>query len=165
MSVFTAIAFATFFLENDYFVTFYEGNEHLAIYFCAFNGRHSDFYIAVGIYEKHFVESNCVALFYFVAEMVDIKEFTFFSLKLLSFDFYDSVHLLFLIESQLDPLGVRIHPHLFRALAEFATAKLQFFFLSANFFTLFLPRYSAAGMSSGVILSSTSFFLCLKGSV
>lgn len=94
MSVFTAIAFATFLLENNHFFTFYERHKHLAIYFCTFHGRHSDFNVAVGIKKKHFVESDCVTLFHFLAEMVDIKEFSFLSLKLLSFDFYDSVHLL-----------------------------------------------------------------------
>ncbi len=92
MAVFTTIAFATFLLENDHFLTLYEGKKHFTVYFSTFNGRCADFYVAVGIEKKYFVEGDCVALFYFVAEVVDIKEFTFFSLKLLSFDFYDSVH-------------------------------------------------------------------------
>ena len=94
MTVFAAIAFATFLLEDDHFLTLYEGLENFAIHFSSFNGRSTDFNVAVGIEKKHFVESNSVALFYFIAEVVDIKVFTFFSFKLLSFDFYDSVHLL-----------------------------------------------------------------------
>ena len=93
MAVFTTIAFATFLLEHDHFVTFYEGKDHLSVYFCAFHGRHSDFNVAVGIYEKHFVECHFLTFLYFIAEMMDIKVFSFFYLELLSFDFNNCVHL------------------------------------------------------------------------
>ena len=94
MSVFAAIAFAASFLENDHFLALHEGKKHFTIHFSAFNGRRADLNVAVGIYEKHFVESDCVALLHFIAEVVDIEVFSLFSLKLLSFDFYDSVQLL-----------------------------------------------------------------------
>ncbi len=95
MTVFTTIAFTTFFLENNHLLTLYKGNEHFTIHFCTFNGRSTDFNVAVGLNKKHLVESDSVTFFHFFAEMMDIKVLTFFSLKLLSFDFYDSVHLLF----------------------------------------------------------------------
>ncbi len=93
MAVFAAISFATFFLENDHFLALYKGSEHFTFNFSAFNGRRTDFDVAVGIEKKHFVESDSVALFHFVAEMMDIQELALFGLELLSFDFYDSVHL------------------------------------------------------------------------
>ena len=125
MSVFTAIAFATFFLENDYLFTFNEGKKNLAIYFCTFNGRSTDFYVAVGIKKKHFVEAYCIALFYFITEMMDIKEFSFFSFKLLSFDFYNSVHYYPIIDFQLYPLGGEDSAPLFYGLGGlFPSAKL-----------------------------------------
>lgn len=97
MAVFTTIAFATFLLEDYHFFTFYEGKKNLAVYFSTFNGRCTDFNVAVGIDQKHFVECDCIAFFNFVAEMVDIKVFTLFSFELLSFDFYNCVHLIVLI--------------------------------------------------------------------
>ena len=82
MTVFTAIAFATFFLENDHFLTLYEGFENFTLNFSAFHGRRTDFYIAVGIKKKHFVESDCVALLCFFAEIVNIQEFAGFGFEL-----------------------------------------------------------------------------------
>lgn len=93
MTVFATIAFAAFLFENDNFLTFHQRNEHFALDLCSFHGRSTDFNVAVGIEKKHFVESDSVALFYFLAEVVNIQIFAFFGFELLSFDFYDSVHL------------------------------------------------------------------------
>ena len=93
MAVFAAIAFATFFLENDHFVSLDEGKNNLSVHFCAFNGRHTDFNVAVGIDKKNFVERDRVAFLELFAEMVDIQIFSFFNFKLLSFYFYNCVHL------------------------------------------------------------------------
>ena len=92
MSVFTAIAFATFFLENDHFLTLHEGNENFAVYFGTFNGRCTNSYVAVGFEKKYFVERDSVSLFYFIAEVVNIQILAFFGLELLSLDFYNCVH-------------------------------------------------------------------------
>ena len=94
MAVETTIAFATFFLENEYFVTFYEGFLDLANYFCSFDGRSADFNGTVGISEENTVKLYCVAFFYLLAEIMNIQEFVFFSFKLLSLNFYDNVHLM-----------------------------------------------------------------------
>lgn len=94
MSVFAAIAFATFLFENDDFVAFYQRKHNFSIYFCAFHGRRADFYVAVSVNEKDFVESYGFALFH-IAEMVDIQIFAGFGFVLQSLDFYDSVHLYF----------------------------------------------------------------------
>ena len=94
MAVETTIAFATFFLENEYFVTFYEGFLDLAYYFCSFDGRSADFNGTVGISEENTVELDSVAFFYLLAEEMNIQEFVFFSFELLSLNFYDNVHLM-----------------------------------------------------------------------
>ena len=49
MTVQTAIAFATFFLENKNFITFHEGTFNLANNFCSFYGRGTNFYVTVGV--------------------------------------------------------------------------------------------------------------------
>lgn len=98
MAVFAAIAFATFFLENNHFVTFYEGSSDLAYNFCSFNGRSADFHGTVGISEEYAVKFDFVTFFYLLTEIVDIQKFVFFSFELLSLDFYDNVHLLLIIK-------------------------------------------------------------------
>ncbi len=113
VTVFTTIAFAAFFLENDNLLTLHEWLKHFTIHFYPFNGRSSDFNVAVGIKKKNLVKGNCVACLNVFAEMMDIKEFSLFSFKLLSFDFYNSVHANKKIDSQLDPLGGRIQFLLF----------------------------------------------------
>ena len=79
MTVQTTITFAAFLLEDKNLVALYEGKKNFTFNFSAFNGRHTDFNVAVGIEKKHFVERYRVALFHFVAEMVDIQKFAFFS--------------------------------------------------------------------------------------
>ncbi len=92
MAVETTIAFATFLLEYEHFVSLYEGFEHFALYFGTLNGGCAYLYGTVGVYEEHFVEADCFALLNLVAEMVYIQILAFFGFELLTFDFYDSVH-------------------------------------------------------------------------
>ncbi len=99
MAVFAAIAFATFLLEYDHFVTFYEGLFNLANNFSSFNSGSTDFHGTIGFSEENAVEFNLVTFFNLLSEVVDIQEFACFSFELLSLNFYDNVHLLFLIKS------------------------------------------------------------------
>ena len=92
MTVFATITFATFFLENDYFFSFNERKKNFTLNFSTFNGRCTDFNVAVGIDKENFVESDCVTLFHLIAEVVDIEVFTLFSFELLALDFYNCVH-------------------------------------------------------------------------
>ncbi len=94
MAVFAAIAFATFLLENDHFVTFFEVLEHLAYYFGAFEygGTYFNCFV-VGLSEENTVKFYSVAFFSSFAEIVNIQELAGFSLELLSLNFYDCVHL------------------------------------------------------------------------
>ncbi len=93
MAVFAAIAFATFFLENDHFVTFYEGLSHFANYFCTFYGGCADFNGTVSVRQQYAVKFYFVACLYVFAEIVNIQVAVLFSFELLSLNFYDNVHL------------------------------------------------------------------------
>lgn len=92
MAVFAAIAFATFFLENDNFIAFDKGSCYFANYLRAFNCWCAYFNGAVEVGEKNTVEFNAVAFFYILSKIVHIQETIFFGLELLSLDFYDYVH-------------------------------------------------------------------------
>ena len=96
MAVFAAIAFATFFLENDHFVTFFEVLEYLANYFGAFDNGSTNFNcFVVGLSEEYTVKFYSVAFFGCFAEIVNVQELSGLSLELLSLNFYDCVHLLY----------------------------------------------------------------------
>ncbi len=56
MTVFTAIAFAAFFLEHDYFVALYKGFEHFAYNFSAFYYGSAYFNSAFCFREKNSVK-------------------------------------------------------------------------------------------------------------
>ena len=92
MTVLATVVVATFLLENDNFIAFYEGTLYLANNFCPFYGGRAYFHGTVGINEEDLVEFNDFAFFFLVAEIVDIQEFACLGLELLSLDFYDSVH-------------------------------------------------------------------------
>ena len=92
MAVLSAITLAAFLLEHNHLLSLHERNQYFTIHFRTFYGRRADLNVAVGFYKKNLVECNCVTLFKVFAEVVDIKEFSLFSFKLLSFDFYNSVH-------------------------------------------------------------------------
>ena len=98
MTVLATVVVATFLLENDNFIAFYEGTLYLANNFCPFYGGRAYFHGTVGISEEYAVEFDFVTFFYLLTEIVDIQKFVFFSFELLSLDFYDNVHLLLIIK-------------------------------------------------------------------
>lgn len=93
MTVFAAIAFAAFFLEDNHFVAFYERSENFANHFGTFYGGGADFHLSVGISEENTVEFYGFSFFNGFAEIMNIQELVLFSFELLSLDFYDCVHL------------------------------------------------------------------------
>ncbi len=93
MTVFAAIAFATLLLEYDNLIALHEGNGYFAYNLYSFNGRSTDLYVTVGVYEENAVKLYGLTLFLVVAEIVYIQELTGLSLELLSLDFYNCVHL------------------------------------------------------------------------
>ena len=94
MAVFAAIAFATFFLENDHFFTFYERCEHLTYNLGTLYNGSTYFNCIIGLSEEHTVKFDLVTFFNCFAEIVNIQELFRLGLELLSLNFYDSVHLL-----------------------------------------------------------------------
>lgn len=103
MTVFAAIAFATFLFENDYFVSFYEGFFDLADNFCALNDGCADFDFSFVVNEEYAVKFYGVTLFDCVGEAVNIKEAVFFCFELLPLDFNNYVH--YLIYKYVNPSG------------------------------------------------------------
>ena len=97
MSVQTAIAFATFLLENDDVFTFHEGSLYLANNLCTFDGRCANLNGTVGIHEKDAVELYRVTFLALVAEVVDIQLLAGLDTKLLSLNLYNCVHLFNLV--------------------------------------------------------------------
>jgi hypothetical protein len=89
MAVF-AVAFAAFLFEYNHLVAFHEGTFNLANNFCPFNGGRAYFYGTVGVNEENAVEFNGLALFFLVAEIVDIQKLACFGFELLSLDFYNA---------------------------------------------------------------------------
>lgn len=93
MTVETAIAFATFFLENDYVFTLYEGINNLAYYLCTFYCGCTYGYVTVSVNEKNLVKFYCVA-FVHLGEVMNIQLLASLGAELLSLDFYNCVHLI-----------------------------------------------------------------------
>ena len=92
VTVLAAIALAALLLENDYLVTFHEGILNLANNFSALYGGCAYLHIAVNVGEEYVVELQGVA-FLDAFDVLDIQETVLLGLELLSFDFYDNVHL------------------------------------------------------------------------
>ncbi len=92
MAILHTVTFATFFLENNHFVTFYKGSSYFAYYLRTFYGRRADLYVTVGVSKKYTVKFYLVAFLYLFAEIVYIQELVFFSFELLSLNFYNYKH-------------------------------------------------------------------------
>ena len=94
MAVFTTVAFATFFLEDDNFVALNEALFYFANNLCAFDCGSTHFYGAVNVGKEYAVEFYAFAFFYILTKVVHIQELVFFGLELLSLDFYDYKHVI-----------------------------------------------------------------------
>lgn len=93
MAVESAVAFATFLLENDHVFTFNKGFCHFANHLSTFYSRSAYCNVALSVYEKHLGEFHRIAGLSFFAKIVDIQVFACFGLELLSLNFYNCVHL------------------------------------------------------------------------
>lgn len=97
MTVETAIAFATFFLENDHVFTFHEGINYLAYYLCAFYSRSTYLNCAFSVNEKNLVKFYSCAFFH-ISDVVNKQLLASLGAELLSLDFYNCVHLLIVLK-------------------------------------------------------------------
>jgi len=93
MTVETAITFTTFFLENDYVFTLYEGIYYLAYYLCTFYGGCTYGNSTVCVNEKNLVKFYGCA-FAHLSEVMNIQLLACLGAELLSLDFYNCVHLI-----------------------------------------------------------------------
>ena len=91
MSVAFAIAFSSFFLEDDDALAF-EVREHFAYDLGTFYGGGTHFYGAVVVDQQYFVKFDSGTLL--CCQTVNIQSLAGFGLKLLSLNVYDYVHLL-----------------------------------------------------------------------
>ncbi len=144
MTVFHTVTFATFFLENDHFVTFYEGSSYFAYYLCTFHGRRTDLNVTVGVCEKHTVKFYLVTLFYLFAEIVYIQELVFFSFELLSLNFYNYKHFNLLVYMLLRRVerpfcGIRLTDNPVRK--NLSTQRYDFIPSQPNFSTTFYQMF------------------------
>ena len=96
MAIQATIAFATLLLEDDHVFTFHEGSLNLANNLCTFDGRCANLNGTVGIHEQNAVKLYRVAFLALVAEIVDIQLLALLGTELLSLNFYNCVHLIFL---------------------------------------------------------------------
>lgn len=119
MAVLAAIALTTLLLEDDYLLTLYEGLENLANHLGTLYCGRTYFNCIVGFSEEHTVKFHCVTFFVSIAEIVNIQELLRLCLELLSLNFYDSVHLLFLCITGYT-LGRTADPKYFRPLLNLA---------------------------------------------
>ena len=92
MTVETAIAFATFFLENDHMFTLYKGINYLTHYLSAFYCRSTYLNCAFSVNEKNLLKFYCCAFFH-ISDVVNIQLLASFGAELLSLNFYNCVHL------------------------------------------------------------------------
>lgn len=92
MSVQTAIAFATFLLENNHVFTFHEGCLYLANNFGTFDGRCAHCNSTVGIHEEDLGKFHGFTLLLLAAEIVNKQILAGLGAELLSLNFYNCVH-------------------------------------------------------------------------
>ena len=93
MTVKTAIAFATFFLENDHVFTLYELFCDLANYFCTINGWCTYLNSAFSVNKKNLVEFHCFTFLGF-SDVMNEQVLACFGFELLSLNLYNCVHLI-----------------------------------------------------------------------
>ncbi len=92
MSVLTTIAFATFLLEHNHFLSLYKRCENFTYYFGSLYGWGANLNVTIGISEEHAIKFNLVSFFNSFAEIMNIQELLGFCLELLSLNFYNCVH-------------------------------------------------------------------------
>ncbi len=97
MTIETAIAFATFLLENDYVLTLNEGINHLANNLSTLYGGGTYGYVTIGVNQQNLVELYCVA-FVHIGDVMNIQLLASLGAELLSLDFYNCVHLIIVLK-------------------------------------------------------------------
>lgn len=136
-----AMALAAFFVEYENLVAFYQRGEYFAYYFGAFNGGQTHFYFAVVVNQQHFLKFNSLAVFG-ALHVVYEELLAFFSLELLTVNFYNCVHVFvvkrFFREADFSVKSL-VRPRRILKIA----AKLLIFFISKPLWIFFFEKYCA----------------------
>ena len=101
-----AIAFATFFVENEHFVALNEGINHFAYYFSTGYGRSTYGNLAVVVDQQHFLKFNSLTAFG-LGHVVDEELLAFLCLELLTVNLYDCVHYIYVYKRVLPGGGLQ----------------------------------------------------------
>ena len=91
-----AMTFSSFLVENENFVTFYQAGYNLANHFCTFYSRNTYSDCTVFVYQKNLVKFYCRTVFS-ILDVVYKQLFASFCFKLLTVDFYNCVHFLYIM--------------------------------------------------------------------
>ena len=95
MTVANAIVLTTLHLENDDLVTLYEWVHYFTHYFCSVYGGSAYLNCTVSIYEQYLVKFNSLACLN-ILDVVHEELLALLGLELLTLNFYNCVHLLFI---------------------------------------------------------------------
>jgi len=95
MTVLLTVILATLHLENDDLVTFNKRVHYFYNYFGTLNFRCTDCHCSLIVYEQHLVELNSIAGFY-ILDVMHKELFALLCLKLLTVNFYDCVHFIYI---------------------------------------------------------------------
>ena len=94
MTIQLSVAFSSLLMENQKSFAFYKRRNHFANDLGTFHRRKTDFHITVVIYQQHFLKLNSCPAFC-VLNVLNEQFLSFFSLELLTVNFYNYVHFLF----------------------------------------------------------------------
>ena len=78
-------------MEYQYFLAFYQRRNYFTNHFSSFYGRSAYCYSTVVVYQQNFVKFNSCTAFC-VLNVLNEQLFAFFSLELLTVNFYNYVH-------------------------------------------------------------------------
>ena len=104
MTVTLARVLTALHLENNHLVTLNQRSDNLTYYFCSVYGGSTDRYCTVSIYEQYFLKFNSLAGLN-VLYVVDKELLALLGLELLTLNFYNCVHLLFVLYLGVFPRG------------------------------------------------------------
>ncbi len=93
VAVLNFVAFSPFLFEDDYFIVF-KVTENFRFYLSTFYHRCAHFNLTVVVHKQDFIEAQRRTFFAF--KTVNIELTIFFNLELLTCNFYDCVHLIYL---------------------------------------------------------------------
>ena len=90
------ITFSSFLVENKNFIAFYQSGNNFANHFCSFYCGSAYGDVTVFVYQKNLVKLYCCTVFC-ILDVVYKQLFASFCFELLTVDFYNCVHFLYIM--------------------------------------------------------------------